>query len=247
MKKVAIIDDEAPARSLLREYLDDYPSLIVIGEANNGVDAVRLIEEFQPEIVFLDIQMPGMTGFEVLKRLKEMPRIIFSTAYDQYALNAFEVNAVDYLLKPYTKERFALAISRVLAEGNRNLDQIKSLTENLLEQNLQKDEYLDKILISSRNKLIALEVKDIIWISAEKDYSNLITADQKYLSNYGISKVAEKLDPKVFIRVHRSSIINFNYIREIIKYPSSYEVKMKNGDIVRVSRSYLDNIRELTL
>ena len=247
MKKVAIIDDEAPARSLLKQYLADYPSLIVVGEANNGVDAIRLIEEFKPEIVFLDIQMPGMTGFEVIQNLSEMPQIIFSTAYDQYALNAFEVNAVDYLLKPYTKERFGLAIERVMEHAAKNLDQIKILTENLLEQNLQKDEYLDKILVSSRNKLVALQVKDIIWISAEKDYSNLITGDQKFLSNYGISKVAEKLDPKVFIRVHRSSIINFNYIEEIIKYPSSYEVKMKNGDVVRVSRSYLDNIRELTL
>lgn len=247
MKKVVIIDDEAPARSLLKEYLADFPSLIVVGEANNGVDAIRVIEEFKPEIAFLDIQMPGMTGFEVIQNLSEVPHIIFTTAYDQYALDAFEVNAVDYLLKPYTKERFGKAIERVKNHASRNLDNIKLLKERLLEQNLQKDEYLDKILVSFRNKLITLKVTDIIWISAEKDYSNLITKDQNFLSNYGISKVAEKLDPKVFIRVHRSSIINFNYIEEIIKYPSSYEVKMKNGDVVRVSRSYLDNIRELTL
>ena len=247
MKKVMIIDDEAPARSLLHEYLSSYPSLRVVAEANNGIDAIRLIKEFRPEIIFLDIQMPGMTGFEVLQNLEEMPKVIFSTAYDQYAIEAFEVNAIDYLLKPYTRERFNRAIEKVVNHGDENLSQLKSLTQNLIEQNLQKDEYPSKILVSSRNRLIALNVEDIIWISAEKDYSNLITGEKVYLSNYGISKVEEKLDPKIFIRVHRSSIINLNFIKEISKYPSSYEITMSNGDVVRVSRSYLDNIRDLVV
>ncbi|MEO1517156.1 MAG: LytTR family DNA-binding domain-containing protein [Bacteroidota bacterium] len=246
MKKVAIIDDESPARSLLREYLSDYPSLIIIGEANNGVDAVQLIREFQPDIVFLDIQMPGMTGFDVLQRLTEMPQIIFSTAFDQYALKAFEINAVDYLLKPYTKERFAKAIDRLLSAGDENLLKLKSLAESLLAENNRHANFPAKILVHSKNKLRILDVADIIWIDAQKDYSRLVTARQSFLSNYGIGQVAEKLDPQLFIRVHRSSIINIHYIQEIFKYPSSYDVKMTNGDVVRVSRSYLDNIRKLT-
>ena len=239
-----IIDDEAPARSLLREYLESYDELVVIGEANNGVDAIRVINTFQPDIVFLDIQMPGMTGFDVLRGLDEMPQIIFSTAYDQYALRAFEVNAVDYLLKPYTRERFDKAIDKVLMAGSEHLDQLKALTETLLTNEASR--FPSKILVSTKNKLIAISVGDIIRIEAEKDYSSLVTHERSFLSNYGIGKVAEKLDPEIFIRVHRSSIINIDYIDEIFKYPSAYDVKMKNGDVVKVSRSYLNVIRKLT-
>ncbi|MEM1319572.1 MAG: LytTR family DNA-binding domain-containing protein [Bacteroidota bacterium] len=247
MKKVALIDDEAPARSLLREYLSEYPELVIIGEANNGVDAIQLIKKFQPELVFLDIQMPGMNGFEVLQQLEEVPQIIFSTAYDQYALRAFEVNAVDYLLKPYTKERFSRSVQRVMQHQEENLLKLKSLAETLQQEVLNSpNNYPSKILISSKNRLLAIDTNDIVWIEAEKDYSQLHTNTQRYLSSYGIGQIAEKLDPDVFIRVHRSSIINLNYIDEIFKYPSSYDVKMKNGDVVRVSRSYLDNIRKLT-
>ncbi|MEM7105326.1 MAG: LytTR family DNA-binding domain-containing protein [Bacteroidota bacterium] len=246
MQKVAIIDDEAPARSLLREYLEDYPSLVIVGEANNGVDAIRLIKEFSPEIVFLDIQMTGMTGFEVLKKLKEVPRIIFSTAYDQYALKAFEVNAVDYLLKPYTKGRFAKAIEKVVSAGDDNLASLKALAENLLRESGSGSKFPSKILVPHKNRLTALDVDDIIWIDAEKDYSRLITEGQNFLSNYGIGQIEERLDPERFIRVHRSSIININFVQEIFKYPSSYDIKMKNGDLVRVSRSYLEKIRKLT-
>ncbi len=247
MKKVVIIDDEAPARSLLKEYLSNYPSLVIVGEANNGVDAIRTIEEFKPDIVFLDVQMPGMTGLEVLQRLKEMPKIIFSTAYDQYALDAFEHNAIDFLLKPYTRERFAKAVNKVMQYGDENLSSLKALAESLLQgAGSNNSKYPTKILVQSKNKLITLDTKSIIWIEAEKDYSNLVTAQQTYLSNYGIGQIAAKLNPENFIRVHRSSIINLNYIKEIFKNPSSYDIKMVNGDVVRVSRSYLDSIKRLT-
>lgn len=247
MKKVVIIDDEAPARSLLKEYLSAYPSLVIVGEANNGVDAIRVIEEFRPDIVFLDVQMPGMTGLEVLQKLTEMPKIIFSTAYDQYALDAFEHNAIDFLLKPYTRERFAKAVNKVMQYGEENLSNLRSLAESLLQEaGNNKSSYPSKILVQSKNKLIALDTEKIIWIEAEKDYSNLVTHQQTFLSNYGIGQIATKLDPEVFIRVHRSAIINIHFIKEIFKHPSSYDVKMANEDVVRVSRSYLDNIRKLT-
>lgn len=247
MKKVIIIDDEAPARSLLKEYLSNYPSLIVVGEANNGVDAIRIIEEFKPEIVFLDVQMPGMTGLEVLKKLTEMPKIIFSTAYDQYALDAFEHNAIDFLLKPYTRERFAKAVNKVMQYGEENLSSLRSLAESLLQEaGSGKSRFPAKILVQSKNKLIALDMEAIIWVEAEKDYSNLVTSHTTYLSNYGIGQIATKLDPEMFIRIHRSAIINIHYIKEIFKHPASYDVKMTNGDVVKVSRSYLDNIKRLT-
>ena len=133
MKKVIIVDDEKSGRKLIKEYLADFKDLILLDEANNGVDAVKIINKFKPDLVFLDIQMPGMTGFDVLTHLDEIPQIIFSTAYDEYALKAFEVHAVDYLLKPYTKERFAKAIEKLPFGKIQN--NTESLTNTLLLDN----------------------------------------------------------------------------------------------------------------
>ena len=240
MKKVVIIDDEVAGRQLIKEYLKDFPELVLLGEANNGVDAVKIINEFKPDLVFLDIQMPGMTGFEVLRHLEELPQIIFSTAYDQYALKAFEVHAVDYLLKPYTKDRFGVAIERLkdTASGNN----ARQLTESLL---MDTPKFPERILVQSKNKLVPIAIEDVIRIEAYGDYSKLITIDKMYLSNYGISNLEKKLNKSLFIRVHRSSIINLNEVRELNKYSKSYDVTMNNGDVVRVSRGYMENIKKL--
>ncbi|MCU0325324.1 MAG: LytTR family DNA-binding domain-containing protein [Spirosomaceae bacterium] len=242
MQKVIIIDDEASGRTLIKQYLADYPTLIVVGEANNGVDAIKVINEFKPDIVFMDIQMPGLTGFDVLKHLEEIPQIIFSTAYDQYALQAFEVHAIDYLLKPYTCERFRAAIQKLRTNQSQNLTPIQPLAESIINP-LQ---YPEKILIQQNQKLITINVKEIIWIEAEGDYSKVITNRGSFLSNYGISILENKLNAQNFIRVHRSSIINLEFVKEIQKQISSYDVIMQNGDVVRVSRGYMDNIKKLT-
>ncbi|KGE88086.1 LytR/AlgR family response regulator transcription factor [Phaeodactylibacter xiamenensis] len=241
MKKVVLVDDEPAGRKLIQQYLKAYPELVLVGKANNGVDAIKVINEFQPDLLFLDVQMPGMNGFEVLTHLEEIPQIIFSTAYDQYALKAFEVHAVDYLLKPYTKERFHEAVQRVLQSESQT--EAGRLTESLLEE---KQTYPERILVQSGRRLINLAVQRIIRVEADGDYSRLITGEQTYLSNYGIGKIEDRLDPKVFIRVHRSSIINIHYVESVDKYASSYDVKMQNGDVVRVSRGYMDKIKALT-
>lgn len=240
MRKVIIVDDEKAGRILINEYLEDYPDLVVLGEANNGVDAVKMINEFKPDLVFLDIQMPGMTGFDVLKHLDELPQIIFSTAYDQYALKAFEVHAVDYLLKPYTKDRFKIAVERLFQ--NTETNKAEGLTSSLL---MESTNYPSRILVQSQNKLVTVALEDVIRIEAFGDYSKLITEDRTYLSNYGISTLEDKLDPSIFIRVHRSSIINLNRVKELNKYTKSYDVVMQNNDVVRVSRGYMDNIKKL--
>jgi two-component system LytT family response regulator len=240
MRKVIIIDDEASGRKLIKEYLEDFKDLILLGEANNGVDAVKIINEFKPDLVFLDIQMPGMTGFEVLTHLEELPKIIFSTAYDQYALKAFEVHAVDYLLKPYTKERFKVAVERLSKTSD--INNARPLAESLL---IETSKYPERILVQKQNKLVTIAVEDVIRIEAYGDYSKILTADDIFLSNYGISTLEEKLDEVVFIRVHRSSIINLNKVKELNKYTKSYDVTMENGDVVRVSRGYMDNIKKL--
>lgn len=245
MKKVIIVDDEAPARELIRQYLQDYPELIVVGECNNGVDAVKLISTFQPDLVFMDVQMPGLNGFEVLNHLEEVPEIIFSTAYDKYALEAFEVNAVDYLLKPYTRSRFAKALGKLQENHTAYLDQIQRLAESLKGNVPQA--YAQKLFVQTGNKLLAVNVPDILWLQAEKDYTWLITAEKRHLSSYGLGQLEQKLDPAQFLRVHRSSIIHLQHIREIEKQPSGYDVIMQNGDLVRVSRSYLEEIKKRLL
>jgi len=242
MKKVIIIDDEAPARALIREFLEGYPELVLLTECNNGVDAIKAINSFKPDLIFLDIQMPGFTGFEVLQRLEEMPLVIFSTAYDQYAFKAFEVHALDYLLKPIKQERFDETMQKLLkSESDRDLSQIQTLVNTLHEQ----DSYLTNILVSVRNKLINIPTNQIIQIKADGNYARVITTNGSYLTSYGISKLETKLNPGQFIRVHRSAMININFVKEAYTYPSSYEVVLQNGDIVKVSRSYLANIRKL--
>lgn len=243
MQKIIIIDDEAAGRQLIREYLEDFPDLIVIGEANNGVDAIRLIREFKPDLIFLDIQMPGLNGFDVLTRLDEMPLVIFSTAYDKYALKAFEVHALDYLLKPYTRDRFSMAVQKALSSLQNNLNSVQSLTESLI---TPESSYPEKILVQIGAKLVTVDLAEVIWIDAEGDYSKLITPKQRYLSNYGLGALEKKLDPRRFIRVHRSAIINLAFVQEIQKQISSYDVILQNGDVVRVSRGYMENIKRLT-
>lgn len=241
MKKVAVIDDEEAGRSLIKEYLGYHKDLIIVAEANNGVDAVKAINRFKPDLVFLDIQMPGLTGFEVLTKLEEIPQIVFSTAYDQYALKAFEVHAVDYLLKPYTKERFDQAISRLSPTDQPN--PVAPLAESLL----MKPSYPERVLVEYDKKLITVTVSDIIYVEAYGDYSKLITADKTLVSNHGIGALEERLDPKLFLRIHRSYIINLGQVANMEKYPKSYVVKMKNQDVVRVSRGYMDKVKDLQL
>lgn len=242
MKKVIIIDDESAGRQLINEYLKYFPELIVLGEANNGVDAVKIINEYKPDLIFLDIQMPGLTGFEVLSHINEIPNIIFSTAYDSYALQAFEVHAVDYLLKPYTKERFQKAIEKL--KWDSEINSITPLAESLL---IEKQTYPERILVNKNKKLITISVSNIIRVEAYGDYSKLYTNDTVFVSNYGISNLEEKLNPKNFIRVHRSSIVNLKQIREVQRYSKTFEITMVNNDKVKVSLSYIDNLKGLII
>lgn len=237
MKKVLIIDDEAPARQLIKEYLEDYPDLVSLGEANNGVDAVRLIETYQPDLVFLDVQMPGLTGLEVLEKLNDVPEVIFSTAYDQYAIKAFEINAVDYLLKPFTRERFQKAIEKWLAKPG-----LQPLAEVI---HSQQTNFLTKVLVPLGRKLKALPVEQIFCIKAEGDYASIQTESQAYLSNIGISDLEKKLNPNQFLRIHRSAMLNIAQIEEVEKVSHGYVVQLKNKEVLKVSRSYVEDFKRI--
>ena len=236
--RVILIDDEVPARVLLRKYIGRHPSLHIVGECKNGEEAIDIINSLQPDLAFLDIQMPGKSGFEVLQEIEYFPRIIFSTAYDEYALQAFNVNAVDYLLKPYTQERFEQALQKALdTNKNKNLQQ---LTESITPLS-----YPERILVDQGNRLISLLLKDIIWLEAEGDYTKIHTDRQTFLSNKGISELEQRLNPKHFQRVHRSAIIALQAIQEVYKDPSGPQIILKNKVQIKVSRSYVEVFRKL--
>ena len=208
-KKVIICDDEDDARLLIQQYIADFPQLQVIKECSNGPEAVAAIDTIEPDLIFLDIQMPGLSGFQVLQQIIHVPQIIFSTAFDKYALKAFDNNAVDYLLKPYTKQRFSQAIHKILNDSRNNANGIKRLSESLQQTYTS---YPERVLVESGNRMISLSVNDISWIEADGDYTRLHTTQKIYLSNYGISVLEQKLNPTLFIRIHRSAIININLI-----------------------------------
>ncbi|MBF4472126.1 LytR/AlgR family response regulator transcription factor [Flavobacterium sp. HJJ] len=181
-------------------------------------NAVKIINEFKPELFFIDVQMPNMNGFEVLAYLKKLPQIIFSTAYDQYALKAFEVHALDYLLKTYTRHRFQHAQKRLSIE---NADHIVSLfKKNMLGQ----AKYPERIIVQSGKKYVTITTENIQRIEAWDDYSRLHKGDHTYISNFGISQLVKKFNPDIFIRIHRSAMINVHSIKEINKLPRGYDV-----------------------
>ncbi|MGB5983286.1 MAG: LytTR family DNA-binding domain-containing protein [Nonlabens sp.] len=239
MKKVVIVDDEDAGRTLISQYLKHHPDMIVVGEANNGVDAVRIINKFAPDLVFMDVQMPGMTGFEVLGYLEELPNIIFSTAYDQYALQAFEVHALDYLLKPYTRERFDTALAKVNKSENLT---VLPLAE---EQLAATKDYPDRVIVQKGSKYITISTSDIEYIEAYGDYAKIFTAEDQLLSNNGLGALEEKLDPKEFMRVHRSTILRLDHAQEISKIGKGFVISTTSGKKVRVSRSYAQRIKDL--
>lgn len=241
MKKVIIVDDESSGRKLIKEYLSSHPELILIGEANNGVDAIKIINEFKPDLVFIDVQMPGLTGFEVLERIEELPIIIFSTAYDKYALKAFDAHATDYLLKPYTKQRFDAAIAKVKFDGS---NKIIDLAEDLFQS---KQQYPERIIVEKGNKYINTAVDDITHFEAFGDYSKIYTLDNTYLSSKGLGELEQRLNPETFLRIHRSFIVNWTAVDVIDKQGKSYLLSLKNKVQLRVSRNNLHLIRDKIL
>ncbi len=240
IKKVVIIDDETPARNLLKEYIASYREMQIVAECKNGIEAIGVVNVLHPDLIFLDVQMPGKTGFEVLQEIDYIPKVIFSTAYDQYALKAFEVNAVDYLLKPYTKERFSHAVNKILGDVHDNLKQVQQLTESL-----NTKMYPERILVEYGSKLVSISVADILWIEADGDYTKLHTLKQSFLSNKSMNELKQKLNPQMFQRIHRSSIIAITAIKEVHKEPSGPQVVLTNDVRIKVSRTYAEAFKKL--
>ena len=240
MKKVLIIDDEEDARNLLKQYISLHKEFEVMGEATNGYEAVTLINQLKPDILFLDIQMPGLNGFEVLTQLDEIPEVIFSTAYDQYAIKAFEVHAVDYLLKPYGKKRFESTLQRIL----KNKNNVIPLAEELLQK---ETEFPSKVILHKGTRKIMVQVTDILYAEAFGDYTKVFTKNSEFLATRGISELKDTFDPKLFTRLHRSHFVNTNTIKELKKINRYYYLFLENGMHFRVSETYLADIKKMVL
>lgn len=240
--KCLIIDDEQLARDLLREYIEQTPELTIIGEADKGKDAIQLIDTLKPDLIFLDVQMPGLTGFDVLDEIEHDPFVVFTTAYDQYAIKAFEKNAVDYLLKPIDQERFKQAVERAISRMQMEQNNVGELLRNMKTEN--KTSYDSHIFVQKSEKLLNLPVEEIMFLEASGDYTILTTKSDQFVSSSGIGKLEEILNPEIFIRVHRSTIININYLKEIEKhFNGGMIVKMNSGKSFPVSRTYAKVIR----
>lgn len=238
-----IIDDEPLARELLKEFLVQMPELNLLGECSKGTEAVTKIDEMKPDLIFLDVQMPGMNGFDVLDDITHDPFVIFTTAYDQYAIKAFEKNAVDYLLKPVDQERFKLAVDRAITRMNTEQNNVGELLRNMKTEN--RTSYDSHIFVQKSEKLINLPVDEIEHLEASGDYTILTTKNDQFVSSSGIGKLEEILNPETFIRVHRSTIININSLKEIEKhFNGGMVVKMNNGKSFPVSRTYAKLIRK---
>lgn len=238
-----IIDDEKLARDLLREFLESFPDIEIIGECAKGNEAVEKIDKLKPDLVFLDVQMPGMTGFDVLEEIDHEPYVIFTTAYDQYAIKAFEKNAVDYLLKPLDEERFRVAVNRALKQKELEQSNIGDLLESLRGE--RKTSYDSHIFVQKSEKLYNLPVEEIVYLEASGDYTIISTKADQFVSSSGIGKLDEIMNPDTFIRVHRSTIINLNFLKEIERhFNGGMVVKMQNGKSFPVSRTYAKAIRK---
>lgn len=241
--RAIIVEDEAPARELLKAYLQRYDEIELICECADGFSGVKAINENKPDLVFLDIEMPKLTGFELIELIDEMPQVIFTTAYNQYAIKAFELSAVDYLMKPFSRERFNEAIQKVfsrISQKEENTENIQKLTQKVREESGT----IERIFVKTGSKIDVVSIADIIHFSADDDYVEIITAEKKYLKKETMNYLEKNLPEDVFIRVHRSSIINTNFIEKLERYgKESYLVIMKDGSKVNVSKSRVKELK----
>lgn len=253
---VLIADDEPLARSLLKTYLDQSPRFKVVAEAGDGADAVKKLQKLQPQVVFLDIQMPELNGFEVLEALNGTinPVVVFITSYDQYAVAAFEKNAADYILKPFTAQRLNSTLQKLeaaftLEAARRSLDDLKQIIETYQQTTAGKTvadkPFLTRIMIKTPQRIIFIETVQVLFFEAEGDYVAAHMADKKYLVNYKMQQLEDSLSPVHFVRIHRSVIVNIAAITAFIPhFNGEYYVQLHNGKQLKTSRSYRNQLRQ---
>ncbi|MES2734035.1 MAG: LytTR family transcriptional regulator DNA-binding domain-containing protein [Bacteroidota bacterium] len=235
--KALIIDDEELARNIIRAFLHAYPAIEIVGECANGFEGLKAIQELKPDLIFLDIQMPKITGFELLELLDTPPMIVFSTAFNQFAIQAFELNAIDYLLKPYSRERFDAALQKVL-QRHQQQSQSKDTILPLMEHVRQQEDMLQRVVVKNGSKIKVIPIDKINYLESQDDYVMIYTAEEKNLKQWTMKYFEEHLPSEHFIRIHRSYMVHIAQIAQLELYEKgTYLLILKNGSKLPVSQT----------
>ena len=256
--RALIVDDEPLARRTIRDLLADDPDVEIIGECGGGLEAVSFVDRQPPDLLFLDIQMPGLNGFETLARIPpgRIPAIIFVTAYDQYALQAFEVHALDYLLKPFNDKRFAEALRQ--AKVHVELKDVNKISQSLLSllgaqvgsepSRASRKSFLNRFMIKAGGRVVFIKTAEVDWIAADDYFIKLHVGAKSHLLRMSMKELEEKLDPQTFLRIHRSTIVNFDRVKELQQTPNGeYVVVLKDGTELKLSRGRREHLEQLLM
>ncbi len=241
--RAIIVDDEELARSIIREYLADHVEIEILAQCSNGYEAVKAVTELKPDLLFLDVQMPKLNGFEVLELVESDLVVVFTTAYEQYAVKAFEVHAVDYLLKPFSKERFDEALERAKEKlSRREYPEHQELFSSVR----PKGETIERVLVRDGSRVFVIPAEKIDYIEAQDDYIAIKSEGKTHLKKQRLADLQALLDPKRFVRVHRSFILNIDRLSRLELYAKDSRVAiLKDGTQLQVSRSGYDKLKEM--
>lgn len=245
--KTLIIEDEAPARRLLKEFLKSYPEVELMDECTDGFEGARKIMELKPDLIFLDVQMPRINGFEMLELLRgeDIPLIIFTTAFDEYAIKSFEYNTCDYLLKPINQERFEKAVKKALDQLKEKQDRLPDMNQ-MVDDALGGGKYLDRIVIRSGSNIHVVYCEDLLCIEASDDYVIVHSAADQWVKKQTLKFYEDKLDPREFVRVHRSFMVKTSAISRIEPYSKdAYIAVLQNSMKVSVSKAGYSRLKEI--
>jgi len=239
MIKTIIVDDEPLATVLVSEFLRSYPQFEVVAICHDGFEALKAIQLFQPELIFLDIQMPKITGFELLELLDSPPAVLFTTAFDQYAVQAFDARGLDYLVKPFSEARFAQAIARFLSQYKVN--QLPEAVDYPVSEERNK-----RIVVRVKNEIKIIQTQEVAYFEAEDDYISIHTQEGKFLKKMTMKQLEESLDPDKFARVHRSFLVNLQEVSGLEPYEKeSYLLRLRSGQKIPVSKSGYTRLRQV--
>lgn len=244
MIKVLIIDDEPLARLIVKEYLQKHPNIDLLQECNDGFEGIKAIQQHQPDLIFLDIQMPKINGFEMLELIEQPPAVIFTTAFDEYAIKAFESHAIDYLLKPFSQDRFDKAIQKCMEKGL-VVPGIK-VSEPLLEAAAQTPPQNQRIVVKNGSKIKIIPVEDVFYLEAADDYVKIHTKEGAFLKNKTMNHFEQSLDKNLFVRTHRSCIVNIQQITRIDPYEKDNHIAiLRSGGRVSVSKAGYAKLKQV--
>jgi len=244
MIKAIIVDDEPLARLIVKEYLQKFPEIEIAQECNDGFEGLKAIQTIQPDLIFLDIQMPKINGFEMLELIDKPPTVIFTTAFDEYAIKAFENHATDYLLKPFSQDRFDKAIQKWMEQRNNSAK--ASQTESLLESVSQSPPQNQRVVVKIGSKIKIIPIEEVLYLEAADDYVKIHTKDGSYLKNKTMTHFESLLDVQQFVRTHRSYIVNIHQVTRIDPYEKeNYLALLKSGAKVPVSKTGYGKLRQV--